>query len=320
MALTTTNAQISFQDGAGAVTNVSNGGVIQVTPAAPVTFALQSTSGIITWELTFIALNNPALQVQHSWKAGQANAITVNMPAIMASLMAIGAGVQVISVVGDGVQSIAQSVMALQTIGGAAATVVHYVDVATAASLPAYTAVNGVLTAAANGALTIDGLAMAAGMRVLLTLGAAGVDNGIYQVTSAGSGSAPYVLTAAPDWAYGSTQLGMSIVEVGWRGTVWANATWKSSATAATTIVVGTTNPLFYPRVHKFQVTLSGGAGSNASSWVLAATGANGSKCLCVDTSSAAAVKATATSGAGTGTVSLVGTGTDVIDVCVVNW
>jgi hypothetical protein len=72
--------------------------------------------------------------------------------------------------------------------------------------------------------------------------------------------------------------------------------------------------------VHKFQVTLSGGAGSNASSWVLAATGANGSKCLTTDTSAANAVKATATAGAGNGTVSLVGTGTDVIDVAVVNF
>ena len=318
MALTTTNAQISYQDGAGAVTNVSNGGVIQVTPAAPVTFALQSTSGIITWELTFISLNNPALQVQHSWKAGQANAITVNVPAIMASLMAIGAGVQIISVVGDGVQSIAQSVMSLQTIGGAGATVAHYVDVATAAALAAYTSVNGVLTASANGVMAaIDGVTVVPGSRVLLTLGAAGADNGIYQVTSVGTASAPYVLTAAPDWAYGAVLLQGAVVEVN-QGTVFGKSTWK--ATLAGAITVGTSSPAFYPRVNKFQVTLSGGAGSNASSWVLAATGANGSKCLCTDTTAAAAVKATATAGAGTGTVSLTGTSTDVIDVCVVNW
>lgn len=317
MSLTTTNAQISYQDGAGAVTNVSNGGTIQVTPGAPVTFALQSTSGIITWELYFIGLNNPGIQVQHSWKAGQANAITVQIPAYIAGMSAAGAGVQVLSIVGDGVQSIAQSSMWLQTLGGVAATTVHAVDVATAAALSAYTNVNGVLTASANGALTIDGVAAAAGQRVLLTLGAAGADNGIYQVTNPGGVAAAFVLTAAPDWAYGAVLQSGAVVEVN-QGTVFGKSTWKATLTGP--ITVGTSSPAFYPRVHKFQVTLSGGNGSNASSWVLAATGANGSKVLCTDTIAAAAVKGTATAGAGTGTVTIVGTGTDVIDVAVLNW
>jgi hypothetical protein len=318
MALTTTNAQISFQDGAGAVTNVSNGAVVQVTPGAPVTFALQNTSGVITWELYFIGLNAPGIMIQHSWKAGQANAITVQMPAYLATQQPGGAGVQIISVVGDGVQSIAQSINWLQTLGGVAATVVHQADVATIAALAAYTNVNGIITATGNGIMAqIDGVTVVPGSRVLLTLGAATADNGIYQVTSVGTAGSPYVLTLAPDWAYSSVQLQGTVVEVN-KGAVFGNSTWK--ATAAGPITVGSSAPVFYPRVHKFQVTLSGGAGSNAASWVFAATGPNGSKCLTTDTTSAAAVKATATAGAGNGTVSLVGTGTDVIDVAVINW
>jgi hypothetical protein len=318
MALTTTNAQISFQDGAGAVTNVSNGAVVQVTPGAPVTFALQNTSGVITWELYFIGLNAPGIMVQHSWKAGQANAITVQMPAYLATQQPGGAGVQIISVVGDGVQSIAQSINWLQTLGGVAATVVHQADVATFVALAAYTNVNGVLTATGNGIMAaIDGVTVVPGSRVLLTQGAAAADNGIYQVTSVGTAGSPYVLTLAPDWANSSVQLQGAVVEVN-QGTVFGKSTWK--ATLAGPITVGTSAPAFYPRVHKFQVTLSGGAGAYAASWVLAATGPNGSKCLTTDTTSAAAVKATATAGAGNGTVSLVGTGTDVIDVAVINW
>ena len=56
------------------------------------------------------------------------------------------------------------------------------------------------ITAAGNGALTVDGIAVAAGDRVLLPNQSDSTQNGIYTVTNPGSGSAPYVLTRAADF------------------------------------------------------------------------------------------------------------------------
>jgi hypothetical protein len=74
------------------------------------------------------------------------------------------------------------------------------VRVVTAAALPAYTRVGNVITANANGALAaVDGVTLAADERLLLKNGAAGADNGIYAVTTVGTGGTPFVLTRATD-------------------------------------------------------------------------------------------------------------------------
>ena len=75
------------------------------------------------------------------------------------------------------------------------------VRLATAAALAAvtYNNGNGTLTADANGALTIDGVATVANDRVLIKNQASAVQNGIYKVTTIGSGSAAFVLTRSPD-------------------------------------------------------------------------------------------------------------------------
>lgn len=74
---------------------------------------------------------------------------------------------------------------------------------ATAAALPACTAagsgVGKTLTGDANGALTVDGFAVANGDRVLVKNQAAGADNGIYTQTQLGTGGAPFILTRATD-------------------------------------------------------------------------------------------------------------------------
>lgn len=78
------------------------------------------------------------------------------------------------------------------------------VRLATTAALPAVTGagtgVGKTLTADANGALTVDSVAATAGDRVLVKDQAAGDDNGIYLVTDAGSGGAPFILTRAADF------------------------------------------------------------------------------------------------------------------------
>jgi hypothetical protein len=55
------------------------------------------------------------------------------------------------------------------------------------------------LTATANGALSLDGVAAASGNRVLIKDQTTGADNGIYVVTDAGSAGTPFVLTRATD-------------------------------------------------------------------------------------------------------------------------
>ena len=78
--------------------------------------------------------------------------------------------------------------------------------VATAAALPAVTYANGVagvgatLTANGVGALTVDGEAIATtGLRILVKDQAAQLQNGIYVVTTVGTGSATFVLTRSED-------------------------------------------------------------------------------------------------------------------------
>jgi hypothetical protein len=76
------------------------------------------------------------------------------------------------------------------------------VSAVTAAALPAYTRVGNVITADAFGALpAIDGVTLDVTnkKRLLLKNGAAGADNGIYEVTTLGDGGTAFVLTRAPD-------------------------------------------------------------------------------------------------------------------------
>ena len=77
------------------------------------------------------------------------------------------------------------------------------VDVATAAALPAYVqagaGLGATLTAAGVGILTVDGVATVLGDRILVKDGAAGADNGIYEVTTEGTAGAAFVLTRATD-------------------------------------------------------------------------------------------------------------------------
>jgi hypothetical protein len=85
-------------------------------------------------------------------------------------------------------------------------TVKPSVQVATTAALPSNTYANGssgigaTLTATANGALTVDGVAVEAGDRVLVMNEATAANNGIYTATQPGSSSTPYVLTRTADF------------------------------------------------------------------------------------------------------------------------
>jgi hypothetical protein len=57
----------------------------------------------------------------------------------------------------------------------------------------------GTLTANANGAISVDGVSLSLNDRVLVKDQTTQTQNGIYKVTTVGSGSAAYVLTRTPD-------------------------------------------------------------------------------------------------------------------------
>ena len=77
------------------------------------------------------------------------------------------------------------------------------VRVATAAALPAYARVGNVITASSNVSINTAGVDSVTTLttldRILVKDGAAGSDNGIYEVTTIGSGATPFVLTRTAD-------------------------------------------------------------------------------------------------------------------------
>jgi len=126
------------------------------------------------------------------------------------------------------------------------------VRLATAAALPANTYNNGAsgvgatLTANANGALSVDGVAVVAGNRILVKNEAAGANNGVYTVTQVGNGSTPYILTRATD--FDSAGTGVDQIDAGdfflvTAGSTQSNTSWVQQTPLP--ITVGTTAIVF---------------------------------------------------------------------------
>jgi hypothetical protein len=121
------------------------------------------------------------------------------------------------------------------------------VRLATAAALPANTAagsgVGKTLTADANGALSVDGIAVANGNRILVKDEATGADNGIYVVTDLGSAGTPYVLTRATDFDQNAEVTDGAAVFVG-EGSTLLDTGWvlitNDPITVDTTVLVFT--------------------------------------------------------------------------------
>jgi len=102
---------------------------------------------------------------------------------------------------------------------------------ATAAALPANSYAAQVLTATSNGALTIDGNTPSVGDRVLVKNEATGSHNGIYTVTTVGTGSTKYVLTRSSDGSLTSEFITGKTVFVT-SGTANGGTTWNLTTTA----------------------------------------------------------------------------------------
>lgn len=102
---------------------------------------------------------------------------------------------------------------------------------ATNSSLPTFSHLSGVLTASANGALTLDGQTLSSpadvGIRVLVKneVSANAPYNGIYTVTAVGDGSNPWVLTRATD-ADTDAEVTPGMFVFVEQGTAWADSGW----------------------------------------------------------------------------------------------
>ena len=120
------------------------------------------------------------------------------------------------------------------------------VRVATATALAAHTIAGNVLTASANGALTIDGVAVSAGDRVLVKDEGGGthLENGVFTVTATGDADNPWSLTRAADMDEAAEFTKMTIVPVK-NGTDNAGRWFYISATSADPVVVNTTEITF---------------------------------------------------------------------------
>lgn len=105
-------------------------------------------------------------------------------------------------------------------------------------------------TVAAN-----DGITYAAGDVVLLAAQTTAAQNGPYVVGPIATTTA--ALTRPDWWATGSGIVQGQVIQVGGEGTIFGGSEWK--ALCAKAKIVGTDDPLFYPRVSKGTVTLVAG-------------------------------------------------------------
>jgi hypothetical protein len=123
---------------------------------------------------------------------------------------------------------------------------------ATTTALPANIYNNGssgvgaTLTAVVNGALSVDGVAVAATQRILVKNEVAQANNGVYTVTQAGSGILPYILTRATDFDTAGT--GVDQIDAGdffliTAGSTLANTSWVQQTPLP--ITVGSTAIVF---------------------------------------------------------------------------
>jgi hypothetical protein len=149
--------------------------------------------------------------------------------------------------------------------------------VATASALPSNTYNNGAsgagatLTASANGALSIDGVAVAVGDVVLVKNEAAAANNGLYKVTNAGAAGAAYVLTRHVNMDLAGEYSG-AFVPVGAGGSVNANTLWLANPT--TPVTVGTT-AIPFTQLNS-ATSYTPGNGINIAGNVISAVGVSG--------------------------------------------
>lgn len=126
----------------------------------------------------------------------------------------------------------------LKPVGGPAAPIAPAVRLATAAALPAYaySSVAKTITANANGALSIDGVTVNVGDRVLKVTTGGATDDGIYTVTAKGAVGAKYILTRAGDMNTSGSLTSGLMVPCGSEGSLNSNKVYELQTAAPFTL------------------------------------------------------------------------------------
>lgn len=133
---------------------------------------------------------------------------------------------------------------------------------AVATSLPAGTFSGGVLTLTATGAFSTaqDGVTLAVGDKFIIpagtitTLVVSAANSGVYEVTSLGATGVSASFTRTAKWAHGATIKPETELKVA-EGTLFKGSVWYADPATATK-VVGTDDPVLYPRSVTQTVTL----------------------------------------------------------------
>jgi hypothetical protein len=226
---TVTNAGWSWTP--GPVFLAAAGGLTQSAPAIPVLVghAISATSVLVSIDGPYLPLlrsvSDPAgylLYINNSdgtlrYSNGSAWVRLGTLDQISTAVATVGLGGQTLTDIADAVDP--TDAVNLQTLTGYLANLSsrEACAYATATALPANTYNNGAsgvgatLTASANGALSVDGAAPAAGVRILVQNEVTAANNGIYVVTQAGGAAAPWILTRATD-ADSVGQLGPGLI------------------------------------------------------------------------------------------------------------
>lgn len=133
---------------------------------------------------------------------------------------------------------------------------------ATAASPATYTRSTNVITFSAVGSQSVDGSATVLSDRILLKNGAAGADNGLYSVTTKGTGGVAEVWTRTTD-ADASAEVTAGLAVFIEEGTVNADTGWVLTTNA--TITLNTTALTFTQFTSLGQITAGNGLSKTAA-------------------------------------------------------
>ncbi len=260
--ITASTAELNLLDGVTSTTAELN--ILDGVLASAAEINILDGATLTTTELNYVDGVTSAIQTQIDTKAPIASPVftgTVTLPADPASALQ-AATKQYVDNIAAGI-----------TFDTAA-------QVSTTAALPAVTYSNGTsgvgatLTKSTNGAIgSIDGYALTVGDRVLVKDQASTLQNGIYEVTTLGSGSIPFVLTRPTD-ADTNTEIKYGKFVFVQNGTL--NGGFGFINTSPTNPIVIGTDDITYTTFNSAQTTVAGAGLSKTGNTVDIGTASSG--------------------------------------------
>lgn len=260
--ITSSTAELNLLDGVTSTTAELN--ILDGVLASAAEINILDGATLTTTELNYVDGVTSAIQTQIDTKSPIASPVftgTVTLPADPASALQ-AATKQYVDNIAAGI------------------TFDTAVQVSTISALPAVTYSNGssgvgaTLTKSTNGAIgSIDGYALSVGDRVLVKNQASALENGIYQVTTLGSGSIPFVLTRPTD-ADTNTKIKYGKFVFVQNGTL--NGGFGFINTSPTNPIVIGTDAITYTTFNSAQTTVAGAGLSKTGNTVDIGTASSG--------------------------------------------